>query len=176
MSFIPPPQGQPGLAKIEPVAGIRICQIIYFALLMGVTFFAGIVFMTSGQAAGAGKPAMPANPIIFYMGLAGGMSMIAARFIVPGIVVRTLLKKLPQGTPEDLNARLFPIFQTRLIIGMALLEGATFFNLVAYMTERQTGSLVMIGVLVSLMTTMFPTLSQFENWAEDAKRDLATQF
>jgi hypothetical protein len=63
-----------------------------------------------------------------------------------------------------------------MIIGVALLEGAGFFNLVAYMSERQWWTLAIVGVLMLLIAMMFPTLQQFESWSEDKKREMQNEF
>jgi hypothetical protein len=165
--MFPPPQRQAALTRIDPVVGIRVCRIIFFALMMGLASFMVIVLVMAEET----KPA-----VIAYVGLIFAGTVIAVRFIVPGMVAASLVKKLPPGTPEDLNARLFPVYQQRMIIALALLEGAGFMNCICYLLERQWFSLAIIAVLLILMGMLFPTLNQFENWVEDVKRDLASQF
>lgn len=162
-----PPQQQMAITRIDPALGIRTCQIIFFALIAGVLVFAGIAVVMA-------KETNP--PQIAFIGLIFTAALIPVRFVVPRQVVASMLKKLPEGTPEDLNQRLFPIYQQRLIISLALLEGPGFLNCVGYLTEGQWFSLAAIAVLVILMSMLFPTLNHFENWAEDVKRSLAAQF
>lgn len=167
MQFVPPQQPQTGPFMIDPVQGIRVAQIIWAALIMGVVCFTGVALIMKGE---------PQAPMIAYLAAGFAAINIGVKFVVPGMIVRTQLQKLPAGSPEDLNARLFPIFQTRMIVGLALLEGAAFFNLIAYLTEKQIWTLGIVGLLVLMMVMMFPTLNQFESWVDDIKRDLASQF
>lgn len=161
----PQPQNQP--LKMDPVTGIRNAQIICVALIMGVVCFVGVALMRRDD---------PREPMIAYIAAGFAVLNIILRLIVPGLVVRSQLRTLTAVAPEDLNACLFPIYQTRMIIGMALLEAAAFFNLVAYIVEHQDWAFAIVGVLVLMMAMMFPTLQRFENWADDMKRDLSSQF
>ena len=59
---------------------------------------------------------------------------------------------------------------------MALLDGAALFNLIAYIIDGQWFSLATAGFLLLLMGMMFPTVREFESWAEDIERNLNSQF
>lgn len=166
MSFVPPPQNGQTLDRIDPVKGIRTAQIIWGALLMGVLTFAGIV-LTMAQTNNATP--LPLIGAVF------ALMAIGTRFVVPPIIVRAAIQKIPV-VDDTIDERLFPIYQTRLIVGMALLEGACFLNLIAYMMGSQWWTLVVLGTLLSLMVVMFPSLNQFYSWAEDQKRDLQNRF
>jgi len=134
---------------------------------MGVLCFLGVALI---------MPSKPHDPFMAYVAAAVAALNIGIRFIVPGVMDRAQLKKLPSSAPEELVGRLFAIYQTRMIVGLAILEGAAFFNLISYVVERQSWTLAIVGLLLVLMAMMFPTLNQFENWIEDIKRDLASQF
>ena len=73
-------------------------------------------------------------------------------------------------TDDEQTGRLAQAYQTKKIIGAALLEGAALFNWVCYMVDRKSETLVIVATLVVLMGSMFPTQTQFENWAADMKR------
>lgn len=146
---------------------IQVAQIIWSALIMGVLTFLGVTLMT---------PGVPQKPLIAFMGLGGAIGMAVLRFIVPGVLVRTQTKNLKAVDASELEVRLSELYQTKLIIGMALLEGAAFFNLVSYMAERQWWTLAVVGGLLLLMVSMFPSVTRFEAWAEDIKRNLQNQF
>jgi hypothetical protein len=68
-----------------------------------------------------------------------------------------------------LDPLLCGIFQTRLIIGFAMLEGAAFLQAIAYMVEGQLFSLAIGLALVLVMAMAFPTRSRLENWIERRK-------
>jgi hypothetical protein len=58
------------------------------------------------------------------------------------------------------------VYQTRLIIGCAMIEGAAFFCLIAYLLERRPLSLIVAGVLLLLLISQIPTVSKVESWVE----------
>lgn len=166
MSFVPSPQSGQTPDRINPEIGIRTTQIIWGALLMGVLTFGGLAISMAQPNVASPLP---------LIGAVFALMATGTRFVVPPIVVRTAIQKIPV-VDETIDDRLFPIYQTRLIVGMALLEGACFMNLIAYMTTAQWWTIVVLGILLSLMVVMFPSLPQFRNWAEDQKRDLQNRF
>ena len=64
------------------------------------------------------------------------------------------------------------LFQTRHIIGYAMLEGAAFYNLIAYMIERQQVNLAMVGLLLGAMFVKFPTYGRLEGWVADEMKSI----
>jgi hypothetical protein len=103
--------------------------------------------------------------------------------VVPGVVAGRMRQAIvdgnaPQALPLSANAaeleNVVPLaasYLTRLIIGDALLEGAAFFNLVAYLIEQQVFSLAVAGALLLIILAQFPSLSRLTDWVE---RELAT--
>lgn len=57
-------------------------------------------------------------------------------------------------------------WQSRNIVRAALLEGAAFFNIVAYQTERQPYSLAIAVALLLGIVAMFPFRGRIEQWLE----------
>jgi hypothetical protein len=155
-------------APVTMQQAVRTSQIICGAMMMGIITFAGIVVT---------RPAPP-NPALPMAYIAIGFAAIAiiVRFIVPAFVAKNESSKLKGASPESLDAGLYGVFQTKMIIGLALLEGAGFMNLIAYMTGGQWWSLATVGLLLLLMAMMFPTLTKFESWAEDVKRGWQNEF
>jgi hypothetical protein len=87
----------------------------------------------------------------------------ARRFIAAG--------RVPDGAgpaagPSAVNdvGQLAAAFQTRLIVANALLEGAAFFCLIAYMVEVQPLCLGTPIVLVLVMVSQIPTQNRLETW------------
>ena len=148
---------------------IRTSQIIAGALMLGVTTFGIVAAVIGGK-----SPA--AAPIVAYLAVAFAAQVIALRFFIPSLVVKWQLKTLQNDGDSLVTERLAGLFQTRMIIGMALLDGAALFNLIAYMIDGQWFSLATAGFLLLLMGMMFPTVREFESWAEDIERNLTAQF
>src|SRR5581483_670179 len=60
------------------------------------------------------------------------------------------------------------VYQTRTIVGAALLEGGAFFLLVAYMAEGAPWVLVVAAVLwIAMAWLHFPTRDKVEAWVTD---------
>ncbi len=152
---------------------VRTMQIIAAALMAGVLLFLGVVLVsTQGHVFSTKAP-----PLI--SGIAGGFAflMIVNHFVIPGILTRTQLRlaaerKLLQQDEEAKNQRVVAIYQTQLIIGLALLEGAAFFNLIALMIGKSIFSLGVVVLLLCLMLMKFPTRNRISFWVQDKLREL----
>lgn len=153
-------------------------RIISAALISGVIVFLVVVlFIVEGDR-------QPGTPLLTYLGLAFGALGLVFAFIVPGFMGGSIKQALADGKRVDLPAQfkasqdvgivgnLLFLFQTRLIIGYAILEGAAFFNLVAYMIERQDVSLAIVGLLLGAMLVKFPTRGKVEAWLADESRSI----
>ena len=147
---------------------VRTMQIITFALIQGALMFGAIAFFIVGW------PPQPQPqgqlPIISY--LAWGMAVVEflLSLIVPGLSLKSKLKAL---TSKD-DVSLVQAYSTKLIIQQALLEGAVFFNLVAYLIEHLWPSLVVAGALLTIMLVNTPTRTRVEEWIENIKLELET--
>jgi hypothetical protein len=82
-----------------------------------------------------------------------------------------LVKNLPNAAELGDVAPLAAIYQTRTIIGAAMLEGAAFLGCVAYLLEHQQLVLVVAGALLLMIARHFTTASGLESWIEN---ELAT--
>lgn len=165
----------------EQVANqVRILQIIVGALVSGCLFFLVIVLVVD-PAAGHRSLA------ISYVAAAFLIGAIGARSVVPGLLVRAGRKNIARGTfpaaqaaahdesqqtpsPDRDAAMLLTLFQAKTIVGAAILEGVTFFLLIAYMVERFTPMLAIAVVLILLIAAHVPTRSRVVRWIEDQLR------
>ncbi len=152
--------GTPQPASPENVG--RICQIIAAALMLGVICFSFVAFTVA-------KNPPATMPIISMVGAGFAGIATIVRFVLPQIMVAGMTRNLKPDEPGILH-RLASLYQTKMIIGMAVLEGAAFFNLVGYIVERQIWSYGVVAALLTIMAISFPSQTQFENWAEDIKR------
>jgi branched-subunit amino acid transport protein len=154
-------------------------RILSAALISGVVVFLVVVLFIIKS------DPKPGLPLLTYLGLAFGAVAVVFAFIIPGFIGGTIKQALVDGKRVDLPPQfktsqevgiagnLLFLFQTRLIIGYAILEGAAFFNLVAYMLERQDVSLAVVGLLLGAMMAKFPTRGKVAGWLADETRAIA---
>lgn len=154
----------------------RTTQIISTALTGGVAFFAAIVLVLSTQQPRGDAPAVP---ILTYAAAGVALLAVVLRTVVPGLIaaqarqaiVNRDASRVPQPAVHNAAelgdvAPLMGMFQTRLIVGAALLEGGAFFCLVAYLLERQPLALIAAGVLFCFLLGQFPSVARVTGWIE----------
>jgi hypothetical protein len=151
----------------DVTTAVRTSQIIAGALMMGVITFGVIAVVIAWN-----KP--PGDPLLPVIAVAFAAIVIPVRFGVSASLVsssRTHIgNEVRGGRLQDssrIAGQLYGAFQTRMIVGMALLEGAAFFNLVAYMISARWWNLAAAGVLLLLLAAMFPTKNKLEQWVHD---------
>ena len=176
---------------------VRTLQIIIAALAAGViVFLAGtLVIAPSDEAAGGGDAELPLGlGLMTLVALFMTASMVVARMIVPAQMTAVARRRIAAGTwhpPQSTQAteklleqtgdagKLSMIFMMRTIVAAALLEGAAFTSIVAYMQE---GSTVALGLAVALAAGIllhFPTAPRVAGWIEtqlrrvEEERDIA---
>ena len=164
---------------------VRVMQIIVLALIIGCLTFAVIaIALKTGDVPADGPAAAQAgSPFLTYIALAAIVPMLIAFIVVRGAlsgqtrrVVMGLADKL-SGNSSDLRSQellqsseivrtLLQAFQSRLIVGAALFEGATFFLLVCYLVEGNPIALGAAFALVVGIALQFPTPSKVAGWIE----------
>ncbi|MFO0914542.1 MAG: hypothetical protein U0795_16405 [Pirellulales bacterium] len=160
---------------------LRTLQIIVGAIASGALFFMLVVIAI------AGSPSKAAQPMVAYVGLAFAAAVLLGRFFftllsdrqavktacdaeIPARVrahQRDLARLAVDGQPTDDAMLLWPRFLTRVMVSVAMIEGAVFLNLIAYMIEHQLFSLIVAAVLLVYILLHFPTNSAFINWARN---------
>ena len=150
----------------SPAQMILVMQIIAGALMSGVTVFGIIVLvLTTGRESH--------GTTIAYIAAGFGFLMVVLRFVVPATVAKSKIEGLaraedrPDASETAARRSLLAVYQTQMIIGFAMLEGAGFFNLVAYVIEVQVLSLVVTAVLLAMMSMTFPARDRVEYWVEN---------
>jgi hypothetical protein len=156
-------------------------QIIAGALIQGVIIFFVVVFFLP----------IPPNRLAVlnsYIGLGFALLAMVMSLVVPNIIMASAKTSLVKGKPIELLkqfgevsnlgflAPLAGLFQTRMIIAMALLEGAAFFNLVSYMMERQPFTLAVVGMLLLALVMNFPTRRGLETWLAQETKSIAEMY
>ncbi len=179
---------------LQPI--IRTCQIIVGALIMGVMTFLAIVLFAippllnpapafPGEGAGGAAIAAPGNSslsVISYLAVAVGLMDLVLSFVVPrmnadrarrqmALEGPTAITKGGPSEPKQLypagyTGKLAQLYQTQLIIGSALLEGAAFFATIAYMLERNPLALATAIVLLGTLAARFPTSDRVNAWLD----------
>lgn len=139
-----------------PETLVRIAQLITLALVAGAIVFAGIAVVAVGA---LNEP--PSGSIVSLIGAAMTLGQAGLAVFVPDLVVSRTPTQQLQTSAE---LRPYSLFMTRHIIRLALLEGATFFNIVATIIEHNWWSLGIAGLLVGWMLTQFPTRNRVEAW------------
>jgi hypothetical protein len=153
----------------SPLIAQRVIQLrtIVVALIMGVVSFAAIaVYMVNAELI---QPI--GTKIITYV--AAGLLLV---MIMTQIVLNMMMEKSARQrlNPESIKPWL-DLYQSRTIIGCALLEGPAFLALCGYMLEREPLGLIVAGVAVLVMiVTMFPTESRIRDFVE-RHREMAIQ-
>ena len=138
-------------------------QIIAGALMSGVAIFGIIVLvMTTGRESH--------GTTLAYIAAGFGFLMVVLRFVVPAAIAKSQIEGLARGADQSDTSEmadrmpLLAIYQTQMIIGFALLEGAGFFNLIVYLIEVQVLSLVVTAVVLAIMSMTFPARDRVEYW------------
>lgn len=160
-------------------AQIRVMQIITVGLVMGLVTFLGItIFMVWQQGKGLAK--QHDLPIITYVALGFFVLQILLWQIIPNLVAKPSVIKIAQGTwipstqttgnpaliPASDQTKLAFVYQTRLIVGCALLESAGFLACIAYLLEADTVAIALAGIVLLLMLSCFPTPQRVQSWVE----------
>lgn len=155
---------------------VRTAQIIVAALVMGVVSFGVVV--VSGIAGGQGGQGNTLT--LLAVGFAAADLVLC--LLVPQLLAAAQRRKIAAGTwgstsapsqgpaPDTDTGKLAIVYQTKLIIGAAMLEGGCFLALLAYMLERQLPSLVVAGVLLLALLAHLPTYGRVEAWIEEQLR------
>jgi hypothetical protein len=157
--------------KKSVAAMTRILQIIIFSLAMGATMFLVVVLTT--------PPPNPLSQSLVWLGVGFAALQIVLATIVPRIIAAQQRKAIVdreasvdgRATSESDAGACLQGLQVRRIIAGALLEGAAFFNLVAYMQGRHPYSLTAAIVLIVGIVLLIPLRSLVEQWLE---RELRT--
>ena len=154
-----------------PVQNVRVMQITALSLVIGlVMFLAMVLFLSQGQ------PAAASAVISFLSAGFLGISILLS-LVLPGILTKSLLRQIAaesrssvqRETPTKYDmdaAKLINVRQRTMIVVLALLEGAGFFGCIAYLVERQTFTLGVVGVAIFFMLLNFPTFGRVRTWLE----------
>jgi hypothetical protein len=145
-------------------------RFVHIALCLGVVIMAVVLVLVRDP----NRP-VPSVPLVSYVGWGFAALAVVMAWVLPGILEKGWRRGVLQGRnplspgvplPTD-PVRLWAMFyQTRLIIRCALLEGATFFQLIAWFIEGQAPSLGVAAFLFLLLAGQFPTEERVTAWTQ----------
>lgn len=137
------------------MSAVRQMQILAGALIAAVTTFGGIALAVGGLPVAANG-----LPMISTVGAAFTALQIILVLVLPPILRQRAIQSSASGDAW------VAAYRSGMMFAFALLEGAAFFNLVAYITEKQWWSLAIVGGLLLMMLARFPTYSKLSQWIE----------
>ncbi|MGA2798076.1 MAG: hypothetical protein ABSE63_10880 [Thermoguttaceae bacterium] len=164
---------------------IRVTQIIVGALSFGCFCFLLIAIFVSQSLNKA-----PDQLILTYIALPIAAIILCVWAVLPFIIVSQGRKNIQQklfsnakqasdsftdDKKENENTRaqmILNLLQTKIIVASAILEGAVFFLLIAYMAERSMLCLAAALVLLFLLIAQMPTSGRATYWVEDQLKSL----
>ncbi len=161
---------------------VVIQQIIVGFLLLGSIGFLAVVAVLVHRGIVEPDPELTRiMHLVLVLFLAGA---VAARLIVPGVIVAQGRRKIaagqwspPQGSAQgDLAAlvertgdagRLLMVYQMRTIVAAALLEGVAFFAAIVFMLTQSIVGLVVAVALIVALALHIPSRSGVVHWVEE---------
>jgi len=141
-----------------------------------VAALAGGVFMFAGVATFIGPEQPEEEPFLTYMGAGFAAVAFVVWAVLPGLIVSRARQAIVAGRPMLVNSKLpgaeeardagslGNLYMLRMIVAVAILEGAAFFNLVAYLLEANLWSLVITGILLAMILMHIPTRNKITDW------------
>ena len=155
--------------------GVRILQIVIGALSFGVASFAVVAIVLRLLDPQPGGDTGVLSLVAYAL---APVALVLSR-VVPAVVIKGSRRQLiagtyaqPTGGLADLGERgaLFMIYQTSQLIGGALLEGAAFLCITAFMLEGNWPALVLAVGLLLVLLTMMPRTERVAEWIEAQHR------
>ncbi len=152
-------------ATPELDATLRTGLIINLALVTSLaTFFALSLLLPRGPAPASNWSATQPLTVV---GLAmGGIVLLGLPFLQDLVIAGSMATLARQADlpVADRDARLVGLYQTRTIVGSALLEGPALFNLINFWIEGSRVSLVAAGLLMLMLMARVPRRNSAETW------------
>lgn len=150
---------------------VRTLKIILAAMCMGLLTFTGVVLFI--------KPLGPVDNLapIVLAALGFAALMLLARAAVPRLVVNGQVAAIARRDDREAEVvesdawrsqrkQLAAAYMTASIVAGALLEGAGFFNLVAYMLEGNPLNLGAAAVMIAVILSGMPSLHRVAEWID----------
>jgi hypothetical protein len=178
-------------AMIDSVA--RADQIIAAAMIAAAVVMIGVSIVVDpmgGQRPAAGT--IDVGEVITWTAVAFAAVLLPMSVIVPGLIPRQNRQRIAAGKwtpPSPQNSRSSPsapemfhsdtgklasVYQAQFIVGIALIEGPTFFAALAYMLGRNPIAMGLACLLLAAHVVRFPTRLRVSSWI-DGQQELLIQ-
>jgi hypothetical protein len=147
---------------------LRALQIIHGALAGGVLFFLAIVVLVLREGEFLGKQPWSVTSLITMAAIVFGVAAIVAHIVVPGLMVaaqRKAMAKTAKTEQGDFDG-ILALYSTQKIVAAALLEGAAFFNAIAYFLEGTAIPLLLVLLLVAFILNRIPSRDGMTRWID----------
>ena len=136
-------------------------------MILAASLMMGLVMVT-GMMTAMSPPDLNASPtILAHVGAGVALLMFFVSQIVPNISAQQQLREI--DIQDDMA--MFGVFQTRMIIGSAMLEGAGMFNAVLIMIEGSIQPLIVVALVLLTMASRFPTPGRIDNWIQTQREN-----
>lgn len=142
---------------------LKTMPIIAQALITGVIGFLAVAwFIKSDPDPNAGAPMMT------YMAAGFTLINLSIRAVLIGVIPKNQIQLQRHNITDsdEGRKRLAGIYQTRMIIGMALCEGSAFFAIIAWMLESNGLALGVVVFILVVMISSFPFRQRVLDWIE----------
>jgi hypothetical protein len=168
----------------DPIAAIvRTGQIIVGAMASGVLIFLVVVFLLVGRGGPQANPRPQGlNSLITFIALGYSVIALALWRLVPPVFTTASIRAMarrrgPLHPPKPAvdTAELARLHLPQMIVGTAILEGAAFFDAIAYLIEGNPLALGAALVLCGALLFCFPTLTGVEGWIDLQKEKLEAE-
>ena len=142
-------------------------RLITFALIAGLVFFGTIAFVSRWAQ-------QPGDLMVAYLAVGMSVLMIVVQAIFPQVMVANKRSEWlnPPAGQDRIDAARAPLelcmlFHTKRIMQCAMLEGAGFFCLIAYIITGQWWLYAIVFLLIAIMIFTLPTRPKLDQWIEN---------
>lgn len=157
----------------EIASRIPVLRIITIALMTGVIVFTSIAYVV----APTDPNEQQGQEILKIMAPSMFGICFILWFVIPGLIVKNQTQAIANGTwqPAQGNqtqttfsetGKYLAVYQTKHIIGLALLEGPAFFCAIVFLLTRDYYMLIPIVVVLLIMAGSFPSRDRVHQWIE----------
>lgn len=151
---------------LDPARVARMELIVSCVLALGLIVFGGVAVWLRGE-----KP--PGDPLLALTAAVFTAGMVLASWLSWVWMSTGWIRKRTARIVADPQRVLAELHFQRWVISRAPLEGAAFFNLIAYLLSGPIWSLGLVFWLLVLLFVPFPQQTAFERWSQDVQRDLS---
>ena len=174
--------------KLKPA--VMVLRLIVVALILGVLAFASAAFFI--RQTGEKTPADAPLEFLTWMALGAAAMALVASWALPVAIVKKARRAIASGTYPALRGntsgspfawlselgdagKLAAVYLTATIVGVAVLEGAAFVNLVAYLVNGNLANLAAGVAIVLPMAAMIAGASRLAIWILEQLRLMADE-